>query len=750
MDGSDETAAPCGNFDPYNINSTDFNPDLYLQRVFKEYRLTEIMDREQQIHREIQLLDSEMQRLVYDNYNKFILATDTIKKMKTDFQTMEQEMESLVENMSKISVYSGNVSQSLHKRAQQVANLNTTSTLLNRLQRVFELPENLRKHKKSGQYVQAVALFTSAESILSQYSYIACFKDIHSECLAIVDEIKVKLLERFEQRHVNVKELSEAVQLLHELHEPIEKLCAQYLEQAAISLNGDLAVLVRQVSLARGDSSPAPAGLPPELHLLHSTPMDVQQFVDHSCNSFLGNISLIIASYAQLFVAGGSGQTESTIMQQQQDFVRSLIDDYFKLVADRIEAERRNNNTEVCVKALDKTFRRVQALNNLLLQMDLNTKVYEVIQKAAEDKAEFYLEEMQAFIVNKLAELRHELIQPFKGSLSAVLVNLEAAILEKVKYVLWEMRHFVSPDVTFASSRAQFRNFTSEHLIKRGLLGKFISFTADTMRSEYCDLNGNPLVQLVLSKLCLDLRHSLVKQVFRMCDDAVETQSMASSRLPAEVQELVCSVDSLAEEMLQGFVVRSGDVISNMLRKSVDARNWVSCAEPRNVRAVMKRVVEDLTQLDINIGELYEEGSRRERSSDSSRRTYPYSQRWGPPSTGHTECSMLPNLNFNKLFSEKIEIMSKVEPNRVSVMTGVIKISLKTLLECIRLKTFGRFGLQQVQVDAHYLHLYLWRFVQDEQVILVLLDEVVSSSIHRCLDPVLMEHSVIEVISDRG
>ncbi|XP_003738805.1 vacuolar protein sorting-associated protein 51 homolog [Galendromus occidentalis] len=740
--------APTGDFDPYNINSTDFNPDLYLQRVFKEYRLTEIMDREQQIHREVQLLDSEMQRLVYDNYNKFISATDTIKKMKTDFQTMEQEMESLVENMSKISVYSGNVSQALHKRAQQVANLNTTSTLLNRLQRVFELPENLRKHKKSGQFGQAVVLFTSAESILSQYSYIACFKDIHTECLQIVDEIKAKLLERFEDRHVNVKDLSEAVQLLNSLHEPIEKLCAQYLEQASISLNGDLEVLVRQVSLAKGDTSPAPSGLPPELHLLYSTPMDVQQFVDHSCNSFLGNISLIIASYAQLFVSG-NGQVDSSIMEQQQNFVRSLIEEYFKLVAERIEVENRVNNTEICVKALDKTFRRIQALNNLLPQMDLNSKVYEIIQQAATNKTSYYLDEMKQCIVNKLGELRHELIQPFKGSLPAVLVNLEAAILEKVKHVLWEMRHFVSPDVTFASSRAQFRSFTSEHLIKKNLLGQFINFLVDTMRSEYCDFGGNPLVQLVLSKLCLDLRHSLIRQIFRMCDDAIETQTLASNRLATDVSDLVRKVDQLSEDMLQAFVVRAGDVISNMLRKSVDARNWVSCAEPRNVRAVMKRVVEDLTQLDMNIGELYEEGSRRERSSDSSRRTYPFSQRWGPPSA-NTECSLMSNLNFNKLFTEKIEIMSKVEPNRISVMTGIIKISLKTLLECIRLKTFGKFGLQQVQVDAHYLHLYLWRFVQDEQVIFALLDEIVSSAIHRCLDPILMEQSVVEVISDRG
>ena len=125
--------------------------------------------------------------------------------------------------------------------------------------------------------------------------------------------------------------------------------------------------------------------------------------------------------------------------------------------------------------------------------------------------------------------------------------------------------------------------------------------------------------------------------------------------------------------------------------------------------------------------------------------------------------------NIQKLFSERIEIFSAVEFTKVSVLTGIVKISLKvftmhlvfaakydavlttepqfkfkvlgitvlqtsqtfvvksicimcllfiakqTLLECIRLRTFGRYGLQQVQVDTHYLQMYLWRFVQDEK-----------------------------------
>ena len=36
------------------------------------------------------------------------------------------------------------------------------------------------------------------------------------------------------------------------------------------------------------------------------------------------------------------------------------------------------------------------------------------------------------------------------------------------------------------------------------------------------------------------------------------------------------------------------------------------------------------------------------------------------------------------------------------------------------MRTFGKFGLQQMQVDVHYLQTYLWRFVSDERYYVVL------------------------------
>ena len=45
------------------------------------------MDHEADIVKDTQTLHSDMQTLVYENYNKFISATDTIRKVMTIFSS---------------------------------------------------------------------------------------------------------------------------------------------------------------------------------------------------------------------------------------------------------------------------------------------------------------------------------------------------------------------------------------------------------------------------------------------------------------------------------------------------------------------------------------------------------------------------------------------------------------------------------------------------------------------------------------
>lgn len=58
--------------------------------------------------------------------------------------------------------------------------------------------------------------------------------------------------------------------------------------------------------------------------------------------------------------------------------------------------------------------------------------------------------------------------------------------------------------------------------------------------------------------------------------------------------------------------------LTQMIRKSVETRDWLNTIEPRNVRAVMKRIVEDVTAIDTEVGRLYEEGVRKAHSSGLS------------------------------------------------------------------------------------------------------------------------------------
>ena len=55
--------------------------------------------------------------------------------------------------------------------------------------------------------------------------------------------------------------------------------------------------------------------------------------------------------------------------------------------------------------------------------------------------------------------------------------------------------------------------------------------------------------------------------------------------------------------------------VCQMIRKSVETRDWLHTLEPRSVRSVMKRVVEEVTLLDKQVSTLYEDGTKKEQGS---------------------------------------------------------------------------------------------------------------------------------------
>ena len=75
-----------------NIDSSAFTVDKYVGTMLQYKSLEELVHRGNAMVSEIKSLDSDMQMLVYENYNKFISATETIKRMKANVEAMDGDM----------------------------------------------------------------------------------------------------------------------------------------------------------------------------------------------------------------------------------------------------------------------------------------------------------------------------------------------------------------------------------------------------------------------------------------------------------------------------------------------------------------------------------------------------------------------------------------------------------------------------------------------------------------------------------
>uniref|UniRef100_A0A673I934 Vacuolar protein sorting-associated protein 51 homolog n=1 Tax=Sinocyclocheilus rhinocerous TaxID=307959 RepID=A0A673I934_9TELE len=739
--------------DPCDINGPHFDPEVYLNKLRKECSLGELMDHESCMVKQIRSLDSDMQTLVYENYNKFISATDTIRKMKNDFKKMEDEMDCLSANMAAITEFSARISGTLQDQHAQITKLSGVHTLLRKLQFLFELPARLNKCLELQAYAQAVSAHRRARCVLQQYSHMPSFRGIQDDCHVIMEQLAQQLRQKFRDGGSSAKDLSECVELLLQLDEPAEELCDKFLSHAQSRLEADL------------------QGLEVELKDSAVTDTDILEFIDRGCNEFVSSLCLVIASYQELFInRPQEGELASKNIPEMANgklhvFVDTLAARYFSLVEQRIQEEKGVGDNSLLVRALDRFHRRLQAITKLLPGSAVPSHGTEIVVRAARERIKQYLSALQTFYHDSLTDVRQALAAPRLAvgganatpSLPELLTSLSNFILNQLKSVLASVHLFTAKDITF-SNKPYFKGEFCSQGVREGLVVSFIKFICQSSR-QYCESAGDrggstpPALLLLLSRLCLDYETSTISYILTLTDE----QFLVQHHTPVTPVTALCAeAREAAQKLLNHYVKVQGLIISQMLRKSVETRDWVNTIEPRNVRAVMKRVVEDTTSIDVQVGLLYEEGVRKAHSSDSSKRTFSvYSSsrqqiRYAPSYTPSAPMDTNLLSNIHKLFSERIDIFSPVEFNKVSVLTGIIKISLKTFLECVRLRTFGRYGLQQIQVDCHYLQMYLWRFVSDENLVHFLLDEIVGSAAHRCLDPSPMEQSVIEVICERG
>lgn len=137
-----------------------------------------------------------MKTLVYENYNKFITASDTIHKMKSTVDGMESEVELLRKNIENINYSACGINDALAGKRARIHQLNGVHNLLQKLEAVFDLPVRLGQCLKQKGFGNAVRYYSRAVVLLNHYQHLPAFGVIKEEVVGIMGDIGRLLQEK--------------------------------------------------------------------------------------------------------------------------------------------------------------------------------------------------------------------------------------------------------------------------------------------------------------------------------------------------------------------------------------------------------------------------------------------------------------------------------------------------------------------------------------------------------------------------
>lgn len=216
------------------IDQADFQMQAHVRQLLKHDDLEALLRRDDELVQEVKRLDSDMQMLVYENYSKFVSATDTIRVMKNNVNDMKAEMDSLAKNMEGIASRMQVVNSFLGGKRAKVDKLVSVRRLLKRLDFLFDLPINLNRCVQRQDFAMAVTCYVKTINILEEHSHVPSFKSIQRESDQIMAGVRDELQRRVRQPTddgfpTSPAELALYVRLLLELGVPKEGLKTQML-----------------------------------------------------------------------------------------------------------------------------------------------------------------------------------------------------------------------------------------------------------------------------------------------------------------------------------------------------------------------------------------------------------------------------------------------------------------------------------------------------------------------------------------
>ncbi|KAK9930701.1 hypothetical protein M0R45_027730 [Rubus argutus] len=666
------------------INTTSFDPDQYMNLLVHKSNLEGLLQRHVEMAAEIKNLDTDLQMLVYENYNKFISATDTIKQMKSNIVGMEANMEQLLEKIMSVQSRSDGVNTSLFEKREHIEKLHRTRNLLRKLQFIYDLPARLGKCIKSEAYADAVKFYTGAMPIFKAYgdsSFQDCKRASEEAVAVIIKNLQGKLFSDSE----SIQARAEAAVLLKQLHFPVDSL--KRLGNASVDSNHPST-----------DSSPATA---------HE--ISVREFAE------------AIRAYRVIFP-----DSDKQLITLAQD----LVSRHFGTTEQYIKKQIWSADLLGVLRII---WKDVLLLEDVLPEAALPDYSLEAAQAA-----------VKLYVTNKFSHLQSKISdaltkahirQKDSGddySLQVALEGGKKAVLQGSMNVLLDFRQLLDDDLGLLArhnSASQDQGLTKGILDDKVLAGLVLVLAQISL---FIEQNSIPRITEEIAA--------------SFSGGGVRRYEYGPAFVPGEIcrifrsagekfLHLYIKMTTQRISILQKRKFTATNWVKHKEPREVNMFVDFFLHELEAIRSEVKQILPE---------GLRRHRRADSTGSTASSRSNPLREEKLSRSNTQRARSQLLETHLAKLFKQKVEIFTKVDFTQESVLTTVVKLCLKSLQEFVRLQTFNRSGFQQIQLDIQFLRTPLKELAEDEAAIDFLLDEVVVAAAERCLDPTPLEPPILD------
>ncbi|OMJ19406.1 Vacuolar protein sorting-associated protein 51-like protein [Smittium culicis] len=220
--------------DKLNINTKSYDWKKYTDKILREKNIPGLLIQANTLDSEIRKLDSDMKSLVYENYSKFIKATDTLNEMRSCAENMEKQMELLSNKFGKISKDGKEIDISISSGRAEIQALNSKLKLENKMKSFNELPEKLLFSVINGNYIMSFELWAQIFQTINSADRLNDNPDpsnFKNDLESTINDILQILWPRWKDTSLPISEATSILKLLFQISQNDTKiLMEQYLE----------------------------------------------------------------------------------------------------------------------------------------------------------------------------------------------------------------------------------------------------------------------------------------------------------------------------------------------------------------------------------------------------------------------------------------------------------------------------------------------------------------------------------------